>query len=110
MAQHTAAVPMLERAIFWVCPNCSAQARTVRADVHTQMHPCGALGGFIAPMVERGVTAKVEAVVREDYVGDADVQLGVVDGKVTPIMSIVTTRDDGQDCAVYAPVATAAVS
>ena len=60
-------------------------------------------------MVERGTRAKVEAVEREDYVGREQVQLGVVAGRVTPIMSIVTTRDDGQDCAVYAPVAQASI-
>jgi hypothetical protein len=104
-----AAVPVLEREIIWVCPNCPTTARTVRADVHTQMHPCSALGGFITPMVERGAKAKIEAVVREDYVGTDTPQYAVVGEKVVPIMSVVTTRDDGQDCAAYAAVATASL-
>lgn len=54
-------------------------------------------------MVEVGVRAKVEAVVREDYVGSEKVTL---DDSGRPIMSVVTTRDDGSDCAVLAPVAT----
>ena len=95
---------MLEKTTFWYCPNCEAKAKTVRADVHTQMHPCAGLGGLVTPMVERGVRAKVEAVVRGDYVGKDEVQY---DGSGRPIMSVVTTRDEGQDCAVYAPVATA---
>lgn len=53
-------------------------------------------------MVEAGVKAKVEAVERGDYIGSDDVQ---VDNEGRPVMSVVTVRDDGQDCVVYAPTA-----
>jgi hypothetical protein len=48
----------------------------------------------------------VEAQEREDYVGKELVQ---TDGEGRPIMSVITTRDEGQDCAVLAPTATMGV-
>lgn len=90
----------------WVCPNCTATHVTREALPHTPFHPCRGMGGLTAPFVEDGVAAKVEAKVREDYVGTERIP-AEIGGR--PIMSIVTTRDDGQDCAVFAPVATATV-
>jgi len=58
-------------------------------------------------MVQAGVKAKVEAFVREDYIGRDIVAL---DDSGRPIMSVVTTRDDGTDCAVFAPTATASTN
>jgi hypothetical protein len=58
-------------------------------------------------MVPAGTSCKVEAVERGDYVGRETVQ---TDGEGRPVQSVVTTRDDGQDCTVYAPTATAAVT
>lgn len=55
-------------------------------------------------MVPDGTTCKVEAVERDDYVGSEQV---TVDGDGRPVMAVVTTRDDGQDCTVFAPCATA---
>jgi hypothetical protein len=54
-------------------------------------------------MVQEGTKAKVAAVARPDYVGR---EVVTVDGDGTPIMSVVTTRDDGEDCSVFAPMAT----
>jgi hypothetical protein len=56
----------------------------------------------MTPLVHEGVKAKVEAVDREDYIGQEDVQF---DGEGKPTMAVVTTRDDGEDCTIYAPVA-----
>jgi len=56
----------------------------------------------MAPLVREGIRCKVEAKEREDYVGAEQVQ---TDGTGRPIMSTVTTRDDGEDCVIYAPVA-----
>lgn len=67
---------------------------------HTRFHNCRGLRGLSAPMVPAGVRAKVEAREREDYIGRDSAQ---TDGEGRPIMSIVTTRDDGQDCVVLAP-------
>lgn len=53
-------------------------------------------------MVLDGVKCVVRAVVREDYVGGEDVRY---DGEGRPVMAVVTDRDEGQDCAVYAPAA-----
>lgn len=85
----------------WGCPNCPAVARTPW-DCSNRFHQCSGLAGVLAPMVPAGVRAEVKAVEREDYVGREDVRL---DGEGRPIMSVVTTRDDGQDCVVFAPTA-----
>jgi hypothetical protein len=54
-------------------------------------------------MIPAGIACKVEAVEREDYVGS---DIPQVDGEGRPVMALVTTRDDGQDCTVLAPTAT----
>jgi len=56
----------------------------------------------MVPLVPKGTDCKVEAVERGDYVGQESVQIDV-NGR--PMMAVVTTRDDGQDCTVYAPTA-----
>ncbi len=68
------------------------------------MHPCRGMAGLMIPLVPAGQRCKVEAVEREDYIGDELVQ---TDGNGRPVMSVITTRDDGQDCTVYAPTAIA---
>lgn len=52
-------------------------------------------------MVPEGTRCDVYAVEREDYVGKEHVQ---TDGDGRPIMSVITEREDGQDCAVLAPM------
>lgn len=84
----------------WVCPNCTATAVTAGAD--NRFHACPGLAGLLAPMVLDGVHCAVRAMVREDYVGGEDVR---TDDEGRPVMAVVTVRDDGQDCAVYAPTA-----
>ena len=84
----------------WECPNCNLKDVTHESNPHTRFHNCGGLRGLNAPMVPAGTKAKVEAVEREDYIGEDNVQM---DGDNRPIMSVVTTRDEGQDCAVLAP-------
>ncbi len=98
------AVPLLlapERR--WECPNCPATDLTTEAEPHTRFHACRGLGGLTAPMVPAGTRCKVEAVEREDYIGGDVV---TVDGENRPVMAVVTTRDEGQDVAVFAPCAT----
>lgn len=85
----------------WECPNCPTTAVTREHRPHTQFHHCGGLDGFWAPMVTAGTRCKIEAVERQDYVGRENVRLH--EGR--PIMAVVTTRDDGNDVAVYAPCA-----
>ena len=63
-----------------------------------------ALRVLTAPMLPEGVAAKVEAREREDYVGQERVQ---TDENGRPVMSVVTTRDDGQDAILFMPSATA---
>jgi hypothetical protein len=75
----------------------------VTYDSKLPMHPCPKIAGLMTPLLKEGVRAKIEVVERPDYVGGELVQ---VDGNGRPIMSVVTTRDDGQDCTVFAPVAT----
>jgi hypothetical protein len=58
-----------------------------------------------APMVLAGTAAKVELRERDDYVGNDRVQLDPE--RKRPVMSIVTTRDNGNDVVVFAPTAVA---
>jgi hypothetical protein len=90
----------------WTCPNCDLQEVTHEACPHTRFHACRGLKGLTAPMVAAGTRCKVEAVEREDYVRGEMVQ---TDGEGRPVMSVVTTRDEGQDTAVLAPAAQAGV-
>lgn len=90
----------------WECPNCPATHVTREQRPHTPFHPCAGLRGLTAPFVPAGTKAKVEAVERGDYVGRELVQ---TDGEGRPVMAVVTTRDDGQDCAVLAPTAVGSI-
>lgn len=85
----------------WVCSHCPAEDVTP-ASVPNRFHSCRGLAGITAPMVPAGLRCKVEVREREEYVGREDVQY---DGNRRPVMSVVTTRDDGQDCLVLAPCA-----
>lgn len=98
------AVPILSSERRWECPNCTATDVTHEALPHTRFHSCRGLKGLTAPFVPAGTRAKVEAKEREDYVG---AELVATDGDGRPVMSVVTVRDDGQDCTVLAPCATA---
>jgi hypothetical protein len=87
----------------WECPSCPRQQVTRRADVHTEFHHCAGLAGLWAPMVPAGTRAEHRTAEREDYIAGERVQLH--EGR--PVMNLTTVRDDGQDCTVYAPTATA---
>ena len=91
----------------WECPACDATHVTHEHRPHTPFHPCRGLRGLTTPFVPAGTRAKVTAVEREDYVGSEDVQ---TDGEGRPVMAIITTRDDGTDCTVFAPCATTAAT
>lgn len=95
--------PILQPEHRWECPNCDSTHVTHESRPHTPFHVCGGLRGITAPYVPAGTRAKVEAVEREDYVGR---EVVTTDGEGRPVMSVVTTRDDGNDCAVLAPCAT----
>ena len=84
----------------WECPNCDAQLVVMSDRPHTPFHMCPGLKGLDAPMVVAGTRCKVEAVERGDYIGKETVTL---DDEGRPIMRVETTRDDGNDVAVYAP-------
>lgn len=86
----------------WECPNCDRTLVTRPEERRTPIHRCKGLHGLSAPFIVAGTRAKVEAVPRGDYVGTERPQTDA-DGK--PWMSVVTTREDGQDCTVLAPLA-----
>lgn len=96
---------LLSATIHWTCPNCPTEDVTNDPRPHTRYHPCPGLNGLVAPMVRAGTKASVELVERQDYIGTEQVRLH--EGR--PIMALVTTREDGQDVAVFAPTATAKV-
>lgn len=95
-------IPILNPERRWECPNCTATDVTYEARPHTRFHACAGLKGLTAPFVPAGTRCKVEAVEREDYIGMEEV---TYDGDNRPIMRVETTRDDGNDIAVMAPLA-----
>jgi hypothetical protein len=97
-------IPILKTIREWYCPNCHLQDRTMDPRPHTRFHACPSLYGMTAPMLPVGTRASVTAVERQDYVGSELVQ---TDSRGRPVMSVVTTRDNGQDTIVFAPTATA---
>lgn len=92
----------MKRENRWECPNCDLQEISYEPKPHSRFHNCRGLRGLTAPMVPAGTKCKIEAVERGDYEGD---EVTTKDGEGRPIQSIVTTRDNGQDCAVLAPQA-----
>lgn len=97
-------VPLLAAERRWECGACDAVHVTRIAAPHAPMHQCKGMRGLLVPYVPAGTRCKVEAREREDYVNGEHVTL---DGNGRPVMSVITTRDDGQDCTVYAPAARA---
>lgn len=98
------AVPILRAEHRWECPNCVTTKVTREPRPHTPFHPCRGLAGLMTPFVPAGTRCKIEANEREDYIGRELVQ---VNAHGRPVMNVTVTRDSGQDCAVYAPAATA---
>lgn len=88
----------------WRCLSCDFEDVTTGPTRGQRMHTCAGLNGLSVPMVPKGTRGANVAVEREDYIGRELVQF---DGAGRPVMSVVTTRDDGQDCTVYAPTALA---
>lgn len=86
----------------WVCANGCDVTDVTPAGVPNRFHNCPAMAGIIAPLVAEGTRCMVRAHEREDYIGDQDVRR---DDNGRPIMSVVTTRDDGEDCIAFAPTA-----
>lgn len=95
-------IPILTPQQRWECPNCMLKQVTHESKPHTRMHECKGLRGLTAPMIPEGVHCKVEAVVREDYVGSATV---TTDAEGTPTMGVNTTREDGNDVIAFADCA-----
>ena len=97
-------VPLLRAESRWECPNCPATHLTITAEPHQPFHECPGLHGILAPYVPAGTRCKVEAVAREDYAGTETGLRADAEGRV--ISAVVTTRGDGQDCAVFPGCAT----
>jgi hypothetical protein len=96
-------IPLLTVERRWECLSCDFTDVTHEAQPHSRMHPCRGLRGLTTPMVPAGTKGKNVAHERGDYIGKDLVQL---DGEGRPVMSIVTTRDEGEDATVFAPTAT----
>lgn len=94
--------PLLQNPVRWVCPNCDVTEVT-QGLVPNRFHTCAGLHMLIAPLVREGIKCKVTAEEREEYLG-TEIQRTGDDGK--PYMAVRTTRDDGEDLAVNAGLAT----
>lgn len=88
----------------WICNHCDFTDVTNDPTPHSRMHRCRGLKGMNVPMVPDGTKAKIETAEREDYI-NGDLVTTNTDGR--PIAAAYITRDDGQDCVIYAPCATA---
>jgi hypothetical protein len=97
-------IPILSTIRDWYCPNCGLTDRTNEPLPHSRFHTCPKLGMLSAPMLPKAVRAKVEMNERQDYQGS---EILTMDANNRPVMSIVTTRDNGTDALVFAPLATA---
>jgi hypothetical protein len=96
-------IPILAAPRRFVCPNCPAWYVEPNPSAPQRFHPCPGLKGILAPGVLEGSDCKVEAVVREDYVG---IDAPHLDDDGRPIMAVRTERADGSnDIAVMAPCA-----
>src|SRR5438045_8642959 len=92
--------PLLDVWQDWLCPNCDVSDRTRPLPPEaSRFHTCAGLHMLTAPLVRAGVSCKVEAEERADYLG-TEIQATGDDGK--PYMAVRTTRDDGDDLAVNA--------
>jgi hypothetical protein len=98
--------PILHVQQEWYCAFCPQTDVTSEARPHSRLHACPGKAGITMPFVRVGTKAKVEVREREDYVGQ---ELVRVDANGRPIMSVVTTRDDGMDTIVFAPAARASL-
>ena len=103
-------VPLLQVPLEdWYCPNgcyCTERIPPIPPG-SSRFHSCPQLHGLNAPLVRVGTDCKVEAVERDDYLGD-EIQRHGDDGKA--YMAIKTTHADGSnDLAVNAPLATARI-
>ena len=88
----------------WYCPNCPTTVTTPLL-CPNRYHTCPGLHGLVAPMIRTGVTAKVTALPREDYL-NGEIQRTGDDGK--PYGGVRTDYDDGSnDLVMFAPLAQA---
>ena len=96
-------VPLLLAMVSWACPNCWITATSPPLPLGTRkFHVCPGLHGLTAPLTEAGVSCKVEAEERADYL-NGEIQNTGDDG--TPYMAVRTTYDDHDDLAVNAGLA-----
>ncbi len=92
----------------WFCPNCGIADRTRGLPPNAaRFHTCPGLHMLTAPLIRAGIRCKVEATEREDYL-NGEIQAAGDDGRV--YMNVRTTRDDGDDVAVNAGLATGSLS
>jgi hypothetical protein len=90
----------------WYCPECSEVAQSVNTVVNGNklrqmpLHYCAGLYGLLAPMVKKGVQARLRVNYREDYT-HGDICTADERGKV--VMSITTQRNDGEDLVLHSP-------
>lgn len=88
----------------WECQHslCTAWATTYNTQV--PHHPCRYTGGLLTPLVRVNSTDHIRLVEREDYIGGETVTAW---HDRTPVQAVQRVRDDGVDCSVFAPTATA---
>lgn len=97
--------PLLVVTETWCCPNCPASETTRGLPANAaRFHNCPGLHMLSAPLVRAGVSCKVTAEERQDYLG-REMQATGDDGK--PYMAVRTTYEDHDDLAANAGLARA---
>lgn len=90
----------------WYCPECHEETQSENTVVsgnklrQMPLHYCSALHNLLAPMVKKGVVARLRVNYREDYTYD---DLVTTDDTGKVVMSITTERNDGEDLLVHSP-------
>lgn len=92
----------------WYCPSCGFTGQLPPGAKQPAWHICPKLRMLSTPLLPVGTAGKHELREREDYVAGERVQLDPERGR--PVMSLVTTRDEGTDAVVFAPTATGSVN
>ena len=74
-------VPLLRTMVDWACPNCwITDTAPPPPPGQVRFHNCPGLHGLSAPLVQAGISCKVTAEEREDYLGREIQKMGD-DGK-----------------------------
>lgn len=98
-------VPILDATRVWECPACQLRDRTSGPQTN-RYHPCPALGGLTAPMVDvthhdlNPTAQRLRVIDRDDYVGS---EIVTTTNTGRPAMAVDLERADGSNDRIVFP-------